>query len=143
LATSPVSTPINEWVFTKQKDIQTEGWNKSRGDRWTKTNGRVKATIEIERGAAGAPTTKVRLTYRNDSNVLNFYKYEVPRFGGASENLTAHIRTEKSLDEKVYFFKNAADRFLENHLIPRLDTFELESASKLLSILSIPVLKAG
>ena len=59
---------LGQWVFTKQEDTEPlYHWQEVPGDQWTKTNGRVKAIIQLDRTGT---MVKITLEYKNDSEYL-------------------------------------------------------------------------
>ena len=85
---------LNTWVFTKKEDIkQIREWMKPQGDRWTKTNGRIRATIEIDRSGV---MTKITLEYDNDSDSIEF----LDRHRRNKSYNVAHLRNEDSIQQR-------------------------------------------
>jgi len=114
------------WVFTKKEDIKTlYEWKKPQGDQWTKTNGRVKATIQLDRSGA---MVKISLEFENDSLQLQFLEHK--------ECQPCHVKTESSIAEKVQAFKTYADAFMKEHEMPRYcsERAEYDILQKLLCV---------
>jgi len=113
------STPnLGEWVFTKQEDIEPEySWREVPGEQWTKTNGRIKATIQLDRTSL---MVKITLEYKNDSNHLKFY--EAPYREKPS---VTHLKSENSISDKIQELKNEADAFLMANLSPHYSQYDL------------------
>lgn len=95
-------TGFNTWVFTEQKDVKTlYPWNEPEGDEWTRTNGRIKATIRIIKKQK---TTSVQLIYKNDNSILTFTD--------SIEGKKTHLRKEESINRCIEELKAEADKFL-------------------------------
>jgi hypothetical protein len=119
---------FNTWVFTKQADALTASdlaWNENPGDKWTKTNGRVKATIQFDNTGL---MTKLTLSYENNSQCLSFYET------GRGHEQTAHLKSETSIQAKVNEMKLIADTFLADHLYPLYTRNDEKVLSQLLFI---------
>jgi len=103
---------LNMWVFTKKEDIKpVREWMKPQGDRWIKTNGRIRATIEIDRSGV---MTKITLEYDNDSDSIEF----LDRHRRNKSYNVAHLRNEDSIQQRISDFKEIADEFMIQHLFP-------------------------
>jgi len=102
---------FGKWVFTKKENVKTNyEWVKAKGDQWTKTNGKVKVTIEIDRSGL---MTKIILTAKNDSQILKF-------IDSASNPLEkSHLKNLKAINQKIEVFKTQADSFLNEHQFPK------------------------
>jgi hypothetical protein len=101
---------FNTWVFTKQADIkQKYDWIPVLGDQWTKTNGRMKATIQY---ANTGSMTKLTLSYRNNCESLNFYD------DNRKDGHSVHLKSEASIQANVNEMKILGDSFLAEHLYP-------------------------
>lgn len=103
---------FNEWVFLKKEDRQKalneyDRW-RVRGDSWTKTNGKIRATIDIE-----TPLTmkKITLSIRNDAKNLNFTDTE--------DIATSNLKSEASINNKIAEYKEKAEMLFAEHQFPR------------------------
>jgi hypothetical protein len=121
---------FGQWILTKKEDIKTvREWDKPQGEQWTKTNGRVKTTIQFDRSGL---TVKITLKFEDDCEALKF----LPDYNWQKQIPTAHLTNEKSIEAKVKEFKTMADEFLSQHLYPRYEPAEtnLDILKKLLCI---------
>lgn len=99
------------WQFIEQKDTneyRAGQWQNAVGDWWVRTNGRVQATILIDRTGT---MVKISLNVENDSKALTFC--DVRYFP------SAHVKSEASIVAKIDEFKEIADRFLNEHIYPK------------------------
>ena len=103
---------LNTWVFIKKEDVKpVREWMKPQGDRWIKTNGRIKATIEIDRSGV---MTKLTLRYENDSASIEFMdRYR----SNKSENI-AHLRNEESIKQRISDFKEQVNQEIKQRMFP-------------------------
>jgi hypothetical protein len=117
---------FDTWVFTKQADRKPQcGWRTPRGDIWMRTNGRVKAEIEVD---ATKAMTRVSLRLKNDTEKLSFYEPD------GHEISCRHLRNKRSIQAEVRCLKQHADKALGEHLLPRRDAREQHLLRDLLSI---------
>lgn len=118
---------LGKWVFMKQEDIKPEyDWLKVPGEQWTKTNGRIKAIVQLDRTGI---MVKITLEYKNDSEHLKFYERPY-----ALKLPTAHVKSEDSINAKVQELKNEADTFLEDNLNPLYSQYEIDLLKQLLHL---------
>lgn len=122
---------FNLWVFTKKEDIKPlYDWRPPEGDEWTRTNGRVKATIRIMRREK---STSIQVTYRNDSKVLTF----VDQYN-EGDSKPRSLKNEDSINHYIEELKKEADERLSNAelMYPRgnIEKQNLEGLNKLLHI---------
>lgn len=104
---------FNQWVFTKKEDVPNlYGWIKATCDQWTKTNGRIKAKIELDRSGA---MTKITLSYDNDSKHLKFYD----SYRHKDDETVTHAKNEQSIEERIELLKARADIFLKLNQYPQ------------------------
>lgn len=120
---------FNQWVFTKKEDVpDLYGWRKATCDQWTKTNGRIKATIELD---AGKSMTKISLSFKNDSGHLVFYERNRDEFA------PSHAKNPDSINMRIAFFKKYADDYLLTHQHPHTrDFYTTQQLNELLHITS-------
>ena len=107
---------FNQWTFLKKEEIKPlYGWQKPQGEQWTKTNGRVRATIQYDRSGI---MVKLTLSYKNDSPTLEFIENV--------KDVVAHASKESSINAKVVDLKKTAEAFMGVHLLPRYERIMLE-----------------
>jgi len=93
---------FDTWVFTLREQRQPRSdWDTPKGDAWTRSNGRVKAEIGLEKKRT---MTRVSLRLKNDSDQLTFYD---PPTGG--EVCHRFLRNEQRIQHR---FSRAAGRSL-------------------------------
>lgn len=121
---------FGKWVLRKQEEINahSEYWRQAPGDQWTKTNGRVKAIIQFDRGGLMA---KITLDYQNDSSHLKFFEHG---YNTTIPTATAHLKSEASIEARVEQFKSEADAFLNTHLYPLYSQNEADLLKGLLHL---------
>ena len=107
---------FSEWVFTM----------KPKGEQWTKTNGRIKAIIELDRTGI---MVKVTLRYENDSRNLIFY--EENRY---TKSPYWHLKSDASIMAKVQELRKEANAFLNEHLNPLYSQYEAKLLRELLHL---------
>ena len=107
-------TNFGKWIFTKKENANPHfEWGKPKGDQWTKTNGKVKVTIELDTSGLMA---KITLTAKNDASTLEF----IDRY--AHKPLAkSHLKNQASINHKIEALKTQADSFLNKHEFPRYD----------------------
>lgn len=117
---------FNKWIFHKKEEIKPE-WS-VQGDQWIKTNGRIKAIIEIDRSGK---MTKINAKFRNDSETLEFTDYyHHPKIRAS------HAKNPQSIKEKIEQYKEYADKFLKERQFPQYNE-EQRSFTLLKQILCI------
>jgi hypothetical protein len=119
---------FDKWIFTRKEDIKSlyAEWRKPQGEQWTRTNGRIKATIQFDRSGA---MVKITLECENDCQALKF----LTEHKGFKP---VHVKSEASINEKVRELTAAANRFMEEHQMPAYcsEKAEFEYLKKLLCI---------
>jgi len=110
---------FDTWVFTPREDRKEPyGWRTPKGDAWTRSNGRIKAEIELDWTRT---MTRVSLRLENDSDQLVLYSRE-----GGAEVSHRHLRNEKSIQAEVERLKNHAEEVMRKHLLPEREARERE-----------------
>ena len=119
---------FNDWVFTE--NVESGYWEKTTGDEWVRTNGRIKATIRIIPPKTEGKMTRIELKYRNDSNVLTFIDHS------EETRPTHNLKNPESIKERIKELKKEADEYLDSHLYPRWHVEErnLKGLNKILCI---------
>ena len=125
---------FNQWIFTRKEDIKSlYGWRPPEGDEWTRTNGRIKATIRIIKKEK---STSVQASYRNDSKELTF----IDQYNEGNSKPKS-LKNEDSINQYVKELKEEADNRLSNVecMYPRWNAEKqnLEGLNKLLHILPV------
>lgn len=98
---------FNQWVLTQ--GLTEKNWRNdavTTYDTWTLTNGKVKATLKIERTN---PMVKLHLSFQNDSKSdLEFYSY----YSNEKYQVNAHAKAEESVKAKIEELKKQAEQTL-------------------------------
>ena len=102
---------FNEWCFTE--NVESGYWDKTIGDEWTRTNGRIKATIRITPPETERKRTRIKLEYKNDSSMLTF----VDRY--VKENKPHNLKNLESINQRIKELKDVADEYLNLYLYPQ------------------------
>jgi len=127
---------FQKWVFTKKEDVKSlYAWMTPVGDQWTRSNGRIKATIKIDRSGI---MTKLTLFYMNDNQYLNFT--EKNSFGDPV--IKAHLRNEFSINKRIIGMKAFAETYQREHLFP-LYTLEHSNFMSLENLLCVESCTGG
>jgi len=106
---------LDKWVYlTKEqrKESEKNNW-RINGDCWTKTNGKIRAKITIDRESG--VMAKIELSYKNDSKNLQFdnSKYQDGKLGRSK-----HRKTEKGINEQIEAYKQKADEMFNKLQYP-------------------------
>lgn len=107
---------FNEWVHLTKEQRKEAGeydWQ-IKGDCWTKTNGKVRARITIDRESG--VMAGVELGFENDSGNLTFFdgSHGSPHAMG----LRTHRKTEKGITEQIEVYKQRAEEALSEIQYP-------------------------
>jgi hypothetical protein len=118
---------FSEWVFESKESITPRNsWEQVKGERWTKTNGRMKATIQFDRSGI---TVGISLRFENDSKAISFYQ---DSYGHKTPS--THLSNEDSIVKKVEEFKQMAEEEMNQHLNPTQEEREIETLKFLLCV---------
>lgn len=120
---------FNVWVFTE--NVEKGYWEKKeRGNEWTRTNGRAKATIRIIPPETEGKMTRIELGYKNDSSILTF----IDRY--TEERQTHNRKNPESIKQLIEELKKDAEEYLSSHLYPQWNAEKrnLKGLNKLLCI---------
>ena len=104
---------FNQWTFIKREDVHFVSYDKeiADGEQWTKTNGKVKATIAFDRTKK---TVGLEVSFVNDSHKLDFIDYHV----NAEICKKSHMKSLESIQDRVEEYKRYADKVLKEHQFP-------------------------
>lgn len=133
-----LETSFRKWVFTKKENVKTSyEWVKPKGDQWTKTNGKVKVTVEIDRSGL---MTKITLSAKNDSQILKFIDSD-----DTNPLEKSHLKNLTAINRKIELLKTQADLFLNEHEFPKYNPTNLRHhiLSKLLGVSREKVVGGG
>lgn len=99
---------FDKWVTIEEKERDSENreGTQREGKAIIKTNGKIKAVIEIKDNTT---TTKITLSIQNDNKFLQFWK---DRTECISER---NLRNEKSINEEIEHLKEVADKQMQEH----------------------------
>ncbi len=116
------------WVFAE--NVESRHWQEPVGDEWSRTNGRVKATIRITPPEKERKMTRIKLSYENDSHILSF----IDRY--ADPYKPHHLKNAEAIKQRIEELKADAGKYLDLHLYPRWtpETRSLENLDKMLCI---------
>ena len=99
---------FNEWVFLKSKErIDNYYWNEN-NDCWQKTNGKLKATIEID---TSGKMTQLSLWIQNDSKKITFWERR-------AELEHKHLSNANSISMQISKYKEKAEAVFREHQYP-------------------------
>lgn len=103
---------FNKWVYLtrEQRKKREKDWQ-IKGDCWTKTNGRIRATITIDKSGVMA---KIEVSYQNDAENLKFYDDYYDR----TKPRYRHRKTEKGINEQIEKYKQEAREIFEELQYP-------------------------
>ena len=101
---------FNEWVFTE--NVESRYWDKTIGNEWTRTNGRIKAIIRIIPPEIESKRTRIELNYYNDSKVLTFINRD------QKEKKVYNLKNAESIRNKVNELKGNVDEGICYHKYP-------------------------
>ena len=102
---------FDKWVFVEKDPNAGEYDYGTKHDRWVRTNGRVKAIIELD---TSRKMTKISIHFRNDSPALQFTnQYDKPELN------PSHAKNAESVTKKTETYIQYADRFLKEHMFPQ------------------------
>lgn len=120
---------FNKWIFAKKGEPGYEDdWQKPNCEQWVKTNGRIKAIVEIDRSGK---MTEIRVQFKNDSGTLTFIDYySHPKIK------PSHVKSPESITERIKEYKQYADKFLKEHMFEQYNE-EARSFNLLKKILCI------
>lgn len=133
-----ISKDVNfqKWIFTKNEDIKPLfEWTKPVGDEWTRSNGRIKATIKIDRSGI---MTKLTLFYMNDNQYLNF----IENHSSSNPVIKSHLRNGNSINNRITEMKAIAETYQREHLFP-LYTLEHSNFTNLENLLCVESCTGG
>lgn len=102
---------FNKWVFTPKERVVKEYSHQETHDQWTKTNGRIRAIVEIDKSGK---MTKISVRFRNDSEALKF----IDNYYGQPKIKPAHAKNIQSITQNIEKYKQISDEFLQEHLFP-------------------------
>jgi len=121
---------FNEWVFIKKEDREMEYSHIPAVDCWTKTNGKVRATIDIDR--ATGKRVKVSLKVRNDSEALNFISNQIDQTNKGYK----HLASEDSIKKQIDGYKKEAERHFKEYAYPQYcrEQQEMELLNKIIGV---------
>jgi len=119
---------FNEWVFTE--NVESGYWEKTVGDEWMRTNGRVKAIIRVIPPVIEGKMTRIELKYENDSITLTF----IDRY--MKDNKPHNLKNAESIKKRIEELKQEANSYLEMHLYPQwnIELRNLKGLNKILCI---------
>lgn len=119
---------FNEWTFTE--NVEIGNWDKTICNEWTRTNGRIKATIRITPPETERKMTRIELKYKNDNSVLTF----IDRY--ADKNKPHNLKNPESIKQRIKELKDIADEYLDCHLYPlyNIENRNLNNLNKILCI---------
>lgn len=127
---------FQKWIFTKNDNIKPLfEWNKPVGDEWTRSNGRIKATIKIDRSGI---MKKLTLFYMNDNQYLNFTENR----SSSDPVIKSHLRNEDSINKRIIEMKAVAETYQREHLFP-LYTLEYSNFTYLENLLCVESCTGG
>lgn len=103
------------WQFYLNKDRDdVHEWQKEKaGDCYTKTNGKIRATVNLY---DNGKTTKVSLEISNDSSILDFFYH--PSY---CEIEYKHLKNKDSIKEYIEELKEKAEQIFQEYQFPRWD----------------------
>lgn len=121
-------TGFNEWTLTE--NVESGYWEKTIGDEWTRTNGRIKATIRVIPPKTEGKMTRIELKYENDSRVLTF----IDRY--KEENKPHNLKNPESIKKRINELKDEAVEYFGLHLYPQwnIEKRNLNGLNKILCI---------
>lgn len=117
---------FDQWVFVQREDRQPQGWREPTGDVWVRSNGRLKAEIEIDRTRT---MVRVSLRLQNDSDQLIFYLRD-----GGREICHRFLRNKASIESEVARLKQHAESEIQRHLLPCRAQCEQDILGQLLHV---------
>ena len=105
---------FNKWIsLTDCSAGRVAGMFENTNQVWTKTNGRLKATITIKKGAS---STTVSVKIENASKHVDFLREP---YGGSKDLAPpAHLKNEKSIEDRVVTLQRDVDKYMEDHIMP-------------------------
>ena len=103
---------FNKWVFTPKDKLPADTFERNRKHTWTKTNGKVQATITKDETGK---MVKFTLDFRNDNTYLEFTNYDDAKENGVK---SAFAKSGESQRQKLWQFKVEVDEFMGKHQFP-------------------------
>lgn len=108
---------FNEWFFVKKEDrkeyFNHPDWYGNKGDCWTKTNGKIRALININR--TSGIRVRVSLDIMNDAKNLKFCEHNYRK---GKEIEYKHLSNEDSIKKQIEKYKKQTEEFCEKYKYP-------------------------
>lgn len=101
---------FDRWVFITEEERNKgveDSWREKSGDCWQRSNGRVKAVIEIKKNEV---SIKVSLSIENDSKMTFIEK--------TKDVDSSNLRNEDSIKNKIEEYKIVGERILNQTVYP-------------------------
>ena len=121
---------FNEWYFIKKENREMRYDWITAVDCWTKTNGKIRATIDIDR--VTGKRVKVSLKIENDSEALEF----VGTNKDSTEKGYTHLASEDSIKKQIEEYKKETEAYFKEYDYPSYcrEKKEMEALNKMLRI---------